>query len=298
MTVSRRLSDEPDAARRARAVREHVLRSTARVSRALHGRGYVGDRSAAMVRLVARRLAAEGTYTYHDHHGHLMEADLADYMERAGFFGVHSPKLLRLLSSRLRPGDWVIDAGANVGLFASAFSATVGPQGRVWAVEPLPHNVERLRRLKQANDLTQLEILPFALGSAPSTARLRVPAAPGGSGFGSFVATWPTSGEIEVSTCRLDDLVEGVDPGRPLRLVKIDVEGFEGELVAGAARTLSTRRPLVLCEFHDPLLRAAGRSSQELLRQFERCGYAPLGAHESSPRSLDGRVVDLLLGPR
>lgn len=279
-------------------MRGDVLQWAGRVSRALHGRGYLGDRASGAVRLLARRLATEGTYTYRDHHGHLLEADLADYMERAGFFGAHSPKLLRLVSSQLRPGDWVVDAGANVGLFASAFSAAVGPQGRVWAVEPLPGNVERLRRLKAANDLGHLDIFPVALASATATARLRLPAAPGGSGFGSFVAEWATAGEVEVPTCRLDELVEKADPGRPLRLLKIDVEGFEAEVLEGATATLATRGPLVVCEFHDPLLRAAGRSSQELLRRFEALGYVPRTAHRRPPRRLEGRVVDLLLAPR
>ena len=277
-------------------MRPRMLRSAAAASRSLHGRGYLGERAGGGVRLLARRLAAEGIYTYRDHHGHQMEADLSDYVQRAGFFGAHSPALLRLALSELRPGDWVIDAGANVGLFASAFASAVGRMGRVWAVEPLPANVERLRRLKEANDLQQLDVLPVALASAAATGRLRLPAAPGGSGFGSFVATWPSAGDVEVPTCRLDDLVAAADPGRPLRLVKIDVEGFESELVAGATSTLSRRRPLVLCEFHDPLLRAAGASSQRLLAQFEACGYRPR-ARGRLPRSLEGRVVDLLLEP-
>ena len=276
---------------------DSILRSAAGLSRTLHGRGYLGERASGVVRLLARHLAATGAYSYRDHHGHHMEADLSDYMERAGFFGAHSPALLRLTLSQLGPGDWVIDAGANIGLFASAFAAAVGPMGRVWAVEPLPANVERLRRLKETNGLQQLDVLPVALASAASTARLRLPAAPGGSGFGSFVATWESAGDVEVPTCRLDDLVEKADPGRPLRLLKIDVEGFESELVAGATSTLATKRPLVLCEFHDPLLRAAGASSPKLLSQFAACGYAPAAPSKRRARQLEGRVVDLLLAP-
>ena len=256
-------------------MREPILRTAASVSRTLHGRGALGDGASGIVRLLVRRLAADGTYSYRDHYGHLVEADLSDYVQRAGFFGAHSPTLLRLARSHVRPGDWVIDAGANVGLFASAFSAAVGPEGRVWAVEPLPANVERLQRLKEANGLRQLDILPVALASAAATARLRLPAGPGGSGFGSFVATWPSAGDVEVPTVRLDDLVANAENGRPLRLVKIDVEGFESEVVAGATSTLSTWRPLVVCEFHDPLLKAAGASSQQLLAQFAACGTRP-----------------------
>lgn len=278
-------------------VRSTVLRSAASLSRALHGRGYVGDRGSAAVRLMARYLAASGTQRYRDHHGHLVEADLSDYMERSGFFGAHSARLVRTLLSQLRPGDWVIDAGANIGLFASAFSAAVGPQGRVWAVEPLPRNVEKLCRLREDNQLRQLEVFPLALAATASTARLRLTAPSGGSAFASFVAPWATAGDVEVPTSPLDDMVEASDPGLPLRLLKIDVEGFEGEVLDGATSTLTTKRPLVLCEFHDPLLRAAGTSSQELLRRFEALGYAPRAVYGRLRRSLDGEIVDLLLTP-
>jgi FkbM family methyltransferase len=279
-------------------VRDRALHSAAALSRTLHRRGFLGERASRAVRFLARGVSSRGTCRYRDDHGHLLEADLADYVQRAGFFGAHSAGLIRLGTSLLRPGDWVVDAGANVGLFASAFSAAVGPRGRVWAIEPLADNVEKLRRLKQVNELEQLEILPVALGSATATARLRLPAGQGSGGsFASFVATWPAGGDVEVPTCRLDDLVESGDPGRPLRLVKIDVEGFEAEVVAGAAATLATRRPFVLCEFHDPLLRAAGSSSRDLLREFAACGYEPRPIRRRSPDALDGRVVDLLLVP-
>jgi FkbM family methyltransferase len=279
-------------------VRERALQSAAALSRTLHGRGYVGERASRTVRFLTRGVAGRGTCTYRDQHGHLVEADLGDYVQRAGFFGAHSAGLVRLATSLVRPGDWIVDAGANVGLFSSAFSATVGPDGRVWAIEPLPANVDKLRRLKEANRLEQLEVLPLALGSATATARLRLPATPGGGGsFASFVATWPAAGDVEVPTRKLDDLVEAGDPGRPLRLVKIDVEGFESEVVAGVTSTLIARRPYVLCEFHDPLLRAAGSSSHELLRQFVACGYAPHSAATRPPSVLEGRVIDLLLAP-
>lgn len=278
-------------------MRDRLLQSAAAVSRTLHGRGYLGDRASGAVRLLSRRLAADGTYTYRDHYGHVMEADLADYVQRAGFFGAHSARLVRLAVSLVGPGDWVVDAGANVGLFASPLAAAVGGGGRVWAIEPLAANVEKLRRLKEANSLDQLEVLPVALASSSRTGRLRLPVTPRSGAFASFVADWPTAGDVEVPTCRLDELVEKADPGLPLRLVKMDVEGFESEVLAGATATLSTRGPLVLCEFHDPLLRAAGSSSQQLLRQFAACGYAPRRPSVRSPHDLDGKVVDLLLAP-
>ena len=185
---------------KAQDARIAVLQFAGHLSRTLHGHGHLRGHASGAVRLAARTLAAGCTLTYRDHYGNVSEADLSDYMERCGFFGAHGAELVRFLASMLRPGDWVIDAGANVGLFTSPLAAAVGRRGSVWAIEPLSRNVERLTRLKEVNGLSQVEVFPVALGAGTSTAHLRLPAAPGGSGFGSLVATWPSGSEVEVST--------------------------------------------------------------------------------------------------
>ncbi len=96
---------------------------------------------------------------------------------------------------------------------------------------------------------------------------------PAGARSGSFVAPWAREEFVEVATVRLDDLVATRAPDGPLRVVKIDIEGFEAEMLAGAQATLTDHRPVVICEFHDPLLRAAGSSSEDLLRAFAAYGY-------------------------
>jgi FkbM family methyltransferase len=271
-----------------------LVEAAAAASRRIQGRGGASRVVSAVTRRLATPLITAGTYTYRDSWGHLVDADVSDYLERAGFLGAHSPALLNRLGGLVAPGDWVIDVGANVGLVTSRLCQLVGPAGAVWAVEPLPRNVERLEALAARNRLGQLTVLPVALSSQAGTARLRLPIR-GGGAFGSFVATWETAGEVDVDTARLDDLVAERRPPGPLRLVKIDAEGFEPQVIAGAAETLSTLRPLVLCEFNDVLLQQAGTSSAELLGRFAALGYAPARRHERRPPRLAGRNVDLLL---
>jgi FkbM family methyltransferase len=177
-------------------------------------------------------------------------------------------------------------------------AAAVGPHGSVWAIEPLSRNLQRLHALKETNGLDQLVVLPVALSSTTSIGRLRLSYSAGGSGTGSFVAPWAKDEFVDVPTIALDTLVQEKDPGRPLRFIKMDVEGFEGELLTGAKETLTTKRPVVLCEFHDLLLRAAGTSASELLDLFSEYGYAPSAPFAGSPKSLDGRICDLVLVPK
>ena len=278
--------------------RADVVKGSALVSRTLHSRGLLHGLTSGVVRKVAGKLANDGRYVYVNACGHQVEADLSDYMERIGFFGAHSSKLVRFITEHLSPGDWAIDAGANVGLISSPMAAAVGSLGCVWAIEPLPRNVERLQSLRKDNQLTQLEIFPVALSSEASTARLRLSSLPGGSGSASLVAPWAEPEYVEVRTCTLDELVTASDPRRPLRLLKIDVEGFELELLAGARETLATQRPLVVCEFHDALLKSAGTSADGLVDAFAKHGYVPTAPLGRPPGSIDGRVVDMLLAPR
>jgi len=249
------------------------------------------------VRVAAGRLANHGQYQYRNQYQQVIVADLSDYMERSGFFGAHGQRIIHFAIAHLQPGDWAIDAGANVGLIAGPMAAAVGPTGCVWAIEPLPSNGTRLQALKDVNGLRQLEVMTVALGSTEATSRLHGSLRPGGSGSGSFVAPWASHESVEVAMVRLDDLVARRAPDAPLRLVKIDVEGSEPDLLAGAGVTLTKHRPLVICEFHDPLLRAAGSSSEDLLASFSQLGYGPQAPFARPRRSLQGRVCDLLLVP-
>ncbi|MEA2704641.1 MAG: hypothetical protein QOD63_2586 [Actinomycetota bacterium] len=277
--------------------RAAAVHAAARASRRLHAAGVLRGLPSGVVRQLAGRIASDGAVVYRNAAGHVLEADLGDYMERSGYFGAHGGQLIRFVRSFLRPGDWAIDAGANVGLMTSPMAAAVGAGGAVWAFEPFPRNVERLRALKDVNSLSQLRIFPVALAASAATAELRLSAEPGGSGFPSFVAPWAGGERVEVATCTLDELVEAHAPDCPLRLLKIDVEGAEVELLAGARATLSGPRPTVLCEFHDALLRAAGSSAEGLLAAFADAGYVPCPPFGRPRGSLEGAVVDLLLVP-
>jgi FkbM family methyltransferase len=220
---------------------------------------------------------------------------LSDHMEFQGFVGLEVVPGNSL--GGVRKGQWAVDVGANVGLVTGPLCQLVGSSGVVWAIEPVPRNVERLRQLKEMNVLNCLRIFAGALSSTSGTARLRLPVRRE-SGWASFTASWHTGGLIEVGTWPLDELVFATAPDRPVSFLKIDVEGFELEVLRGAERTLMEMRPTVLCEFNDIVLRDAGSSSGQLLEAFERVGYAPAKGWEKEAAKLDGELKDILLEAR
>jgi FkbM family methyltransferase len=198
------------------------------------------------------------------------------------------------VAALIRPGDWVLDVGANVGLIAAQLARLVGGSGRVWAIEPIPRNHRRLHQLADDNQLSQMRIVEGALSNQTGEASIRIPV-DGQSGWASFTKSWDMGGSVNTPTWRLDDLITG-EAGR-ISFIKLDVEGFEPQVLMGATQTLASMRPCVMCEFNDILLRDAGSSSAALLEMFSELGYEPSPEVKATASHLEGQVVDLLLKP-
>lgn len=220
--------------------------------------------------------------------GHRILVDARDQMEANALMGRYRlpPEVVGLV----RPGDWVIDAGANVGIISSQLCAAVGSAGLVSAWEPIERNLGRLRFLKEDNGLEQLAVMPYAAGAEDSTVTIGI-GREGRSGWSSITASWTSEHQVEVALRRLDSFPEA--DGRTLRLVKIDVEGYEFEVLEGCRDLLARHRPWIYCEFNDVVLRDRGRSSQELLDLLADLGYR---SAEPTP-DFGGRAENLLLGP-
>src|SRR5581483_3774406 len=82
-----------------------------------------------------------------------------------------------------------------------------------------------------------------------------------------------TAGQVTVKACRLDDVVPQ-DRICPVAAMKIDIEGFEMEALAGAEAYLARPEVIVICELNDRMLRKAGSSADELIAHFHQRGFA------------------------
>jgi FkbM family methyltransferase len=147
----------------------------------------------------------------------------------------------RLLRRLLRPGSRVADVGANIGYYLLLVESVIGPGGTIACFEPEPENLVELERNVQANRLGNARIFPVAVGDSHGTVSLR-------SGINSGVAV-NGSGDLTVPIRRLDDVL-----AEPVDFLKVDVEGFEGFVLAGARRILQEHRPALFVEIHPGLL--------------------------------------------
>lgn len=231
---------------------------------------------------------------YRDLLGFRRTSNLADLVEARWFLGL-PPIDLSVVQDWVNTGDWVVDLGAHAGIVTSILAGAVGPTGRVWAVEPIPANVAKLRRLVEENHLEQVSLFECAISCKVGEAIIHS-GPEEGSPYGSLTASWVGGSGLSVKTETLDSLVGNL-PGR-ISFIKVDIEGAELALLDGAMSVLSASRPVVLCEFNDVVLKDAGASSRQLLERFRELGYLPDPALDHDASILDGACLDLTLHPK
>jgi FkbM family methyltransferase len=165
--------------------------------------------------------------------------------------GRFEPNAFAVLAQILRPGDLFVDVGANEGLYSLAAARLVGPSGRVVAVEPSPREIARLRANVARNDLgSSVTIVDTALAAAGGWASLAIAedAHGGQNAFADRMASNLAIDDVRlVPTISLDMLVTRLG-GRQPAVIKIDVEGAEYEVLAGAEKVLAEARPFLFVE--------------------------------------------------
>ncbi|MEE8119228.1 MAG: FkbM family methyltransferase [Gammaproteobacteria bacterium] len=163
------------------------------------------------------------------------------------FNGIYEAGTLATMAACLAPGDTVIDAGANVGLMSVFASRRVGASGRVFAFEPHGQTHTAMKKNLQINACTNVETFQQALGDQRGIATL-FEYDDHNRGTATMVARNSTAREIEVTVQTLDAFLE--ERGWPtIKLLKIDVEGWEVPIMRGAHRLLSgPSAPVVVFE--------------------------------------------------
>lgn len=170
----------------------------------------------------------------------------------------------------LRPGDTVIDVGANVGWFTLLARALVGPAGRVISFEPAPANVAKLNKNITLNKFTNITVIAGAVSDETGEAKFYLNA--GGNGGHALWEMRPNSETVSVAKFTLNNWCKtnGCFP----RLLKIDTEGHDAHVLKGASRLLRRNRtPYIISELHSGGLRASGTSSKEMTDFMRASGY-------------------------
>jgi FkbM family methyltransferase len=170
------------------------------------------------------------------------------------------------LQSVVAPGSTVIDVGANIGFFTLRFGRWVEPGGQVIAIEPESRNMATLRRRVRGAGLQDVVHCVQAV-AADRQGELRLAVNPGHPGDHRIA----DDGE-PVRAVTIDELIAG-DPRR-VTLVKVDVQGAEMLVLAGAQGVIERHRPAMFVEITDWALQRFGSSGSELIEMLVDLGYA------------------------
>lgn len=207
-------------------------------------------------------------------HGYEMLLNLDNWSNRMTYFLMRLYDLpTQLVMMRcLRPGDTFVDIGANEGALSLLAARLVGETGKVVAFEPNPEPRSRLTAAIDRNRLTNIELHPIGLGSVDAVLNLSAPKM--NSGEGSFAAADYDASELHVVPCQVrrgDEVLQDVTP----TLVKIDVEGYELEVLKGLTGVFARTRPPVVMEMIASHLARAGVKPGELAAFMHDRGYEP-----------------------
>jgi FkbM family methyltransferase len=146
----------------------------------------------------------------------------------------------------LSPGDNVIDAGANIGYMTMLFAARIGENGVVHAFEPHPRVLDLLKRnvdrIGGRPGAGRVIVHPSALGNSPGKAELIETGYFSISTGTAKIATTETASDKVASHSVHVETLDGLFPQGDFALLKIDVEGFEPNVLGGAKDLLSSRR--------------------------------------------------------
>jgi len=210
--------------------------------------------------------------------GILYELDLSQGIDFAIYIGGMFERSTAVALAKLtEPSSLVLDVGANIGAHTLHLATLVGPKGRVMAFEPTDFAFRKLRRNIDLN---------LSLTARVEAFRYFLTANDGASVPKAIYSSWPLAVEsglhakhlgremqTESAQARSLDSVLSEFADRKVQLVKLDVDGFECEVLRGATSTLRDARPIFVLELAPYVLEERGASLDQLLFYFIPNGY-------------------------
>jgi FkbM family methyltransferase len=176
-------------------------------------------------------------------------------------------------------GMTVIDVGANIGYYMLIFAEKVGKSGSVLCFEPNPKNAKDINVNRKKNGLSNVFVKEKAVGKECGRVKIT-------EEVNSKVSD-SNNGRIEVSLVSIDEEVEG-----KIDAIKIDVEGYEGDVLEGAKNTIVEQKPNLLIEIH-PNLRTEHKHSD--LYGFVKRNYSKVECYEIKRQAVVEKIMNRYL---
>lgn len=180
--------------------------------------------------------------------------------------GTYELPLQEALLKYLTTDSVVYDIGANVGFFTVISAKLVGSSGHVYAFEPDPENVEKLKHNIQLNSFANVTILEQAVSCSTGKGELVLAEYSGSRTLSTTAKSksqkFRSCPKIPVELVAIDDLVAQQIIAPP-KVVKIDVEGAELDVLRSMSQTIKEFRPVIIYEIDDPCQKSFLQKQEE-----------------------------------
>ena len=168
-------------------------------------------------------------------------------LHRSFAYGSWEPEVVRSIQGHVHSGMRVLDIGAQSGFYSLLLSRLVGPDGMVFAFEPLPANFRVLEENLSLNSIQNVMIRREAVSDFSGNISFEFPREEVSLIAGPLLES-DNLGAFQVPAISLDDFVR--QTGQPIQFIKMDVEGAETAVLRGAVQTLKAFHPAMVVELH------------------------------------------------
>ena len=199
------------------------------------------------------------------------------------YFGTFQPIISETLKKYLKKGDTFIDAGANIGYFSFVASQLVGKQGQVHSFEPVPEYFLKLDNFAKINKNYSIKANQIGLGDRAQTAEIFIK---GGTDIGNntffpeLLDKEKSSSSAKVPVIRLDEYIKNNNL-KNIKLIKIDVEGFELSVLKGLQNYFEQgNRPVIVCEIVPEVYKNGVKEIFDYMGQFSYQAYDVLNTNK------------------
>lgn len=201
------------------------------------------------------------------------ELHIEDWIQQNLYFlGEYENTELTFVKNHLKKGDYVIDIGANIGLYALFCSKYVGQEGKVYAFEALPKNFNLFQKNVALNSVKNVQLENLAIFNTQGTLEIFTNTEEANQGMASSYMK-DFSEKISIPALTLDAYVEEHKIEK-IDFIKMDIEGGEFPALQGMRNTLQKFKPTLLLEVDAEILKNTPFTEEEILNFLAKLNYS------------------------
>jgi FkbM family methyltransferase len=207
-----------------------------------------------------------------------LKLDISDTVGHSSYFAINEPAQL-VMYHYVKRGMNIIDVGANIGATTLSLAKRVGLSGEIFSFEPSPYNYKLAHENISLNNFSNIKLINQGLGDQKTTAFL-YNVNTNNRGMQRLLKNDSENSSYEKSSVQIDTLdnsMNNLSIPSP-SFIKIDVEGYEYNVLLGGKGTILKYKPALFIELDDNNLREQGSNAKELIQLIKQFEYKIINA--------------------